>query len=64
MRDSEIKDSDEKVTEDGTASGNSNPSEDKKGSPKRKGAISKMYDKKKKSSKDNKFKEELLGTPT
>tara|TARA_Y100000588_G_C14258572_1_gene926589 strand:- start:780 stop:2072 length:1293 start_codon:yes stop_codon:yes gene_type:complete len=64
MSDSEIKDSDEKVTEDGTTSGNSNPSEDKKGSPKRKGAKSKKNDKKKKSSKDNKFKEELLGPPT
>ena len=64
MSDSEIKDSDEKVTEDGTASGNSNPSEDKKGSPKRKGAKSKKNDRKKKSSKDNKFKEELLGPPT
>ena len=47
MSDSEIKDSDEKVTEDGPASGNSNPSEDKKGSPKRKGAKSKNNDKKK-----------------
>ena len=64
MSDSEIKDSDEKVTEDGPASGNSNSSEDKKGSPKRKGAKSKKNDKKKKSSKDNKFKEELLGPPT
>ena len=64
MSDSEIKDSDEKVTDDGPASGNSNSSEDKKGSPKRKGAKSKKNDKKKKSSKDNKFKEELLGPPT
>ncbi len=64
MSDSEIKDSDEKVTDDGPASGNSNSSEDKKGSPKRKGAKSKKNDKKNKSSKDNKFKEELLGPPT
>ena len=64
MSDSEIQESDEKVTEDGPASGNSNPSEDKKGSPKRKGAKSKKNDKKKKSSKDDKFKEELLGPPT
>ena len=69
MSETEIKDSDNKVNigkkgEDSNASASSSSSREKKKSPKSKRPKPNRNAKKNKSSKDNHFKEELLGPPT
>ena len=69
MSETEIKDSDNKVNigkkgEDSIASASSSSSREKKKSPKSKRPKPNRNAKKNKSSKDNHFKEELLGPPT
>ena len=69
MSETEIKDSDNKVnigkkSEDNNASASSSSSREKKKLPKSKGPKPNRNAKKSKSSRDNHFKEELLGPPT
>ena len=69
MSETEIQDSDKKVNvgkkaEDNPVADSSSFSKEKKRSPKRRGPKFNRNDKKNKSSKDNHFKEELLGPPT
>ncbi len=63
MSETKIQDSGNKA-EDNSVVNSSSSSKDKKRSTKRKGAKFNRNDKRKKSSKDNHFKEELLGPPT
>ncbi|MBT7983351.1 MAG: transcription termination factor Rho [Akkermansiaceae bacterium] len=69
MSETEIQDSDKKAdvgkkTKNDPVKDSSSSSKEKKRSPKRKGSKFNRNDKKKKHSKDNHFKEELLGPPT
>tara|TARA_B100001250_G_C19736124_1_gene760849 strand:+ start:73 stop:1380 length:1308 start_codon:yes stop_codon:yes gene_type:complete len=69
MSETEIQDSDKKAdvgkkTKNDSVKDSSSSSKEKKRSPKRKGSKFNRNDKKKKHSKDNHFKEELLGPPT
>ena len=69
MSETEIQDSDKKAdvgkkTKNDSVKDRSSSSKEKKRSPKRKGSKFNRNDKKKKHSKDNHFKEELLGPPT
>jgi transcription termination factor Rho len=69
MSETEIQDSDKKAdvgkkTNNDPVKDSSSSSKEKKRSPKRKGSKFNRNDKKKKHSKDNHFKEELLGPPT